>query len=112
MQKYKRIFIAFLLFTLLAGIHSVSMAQPPPPAVGHGASSNQPAGEGAPVGDGIFLLIGLAGLYGAKKVYDTRTALPIEDNQQQDYRECKPGRGIYDGLVDIPGTRTIHRTNC
>ena len=32
-----------------------------------GSGSNTPVGGGAPVGNGTFLLIGLAGLYGAKK---------------------------------------------
>jgi len=63
-------------------IHTASTAQPggppPPPGGGHGGIGNEPP-PGAPVGEGVFLLIGLAGLYGSKKVYDLRKSLRTEN---------------------------------
>jgi hypothetical protein len=71
MKHSFRIFkIAFAL-TLVIVCNTVSMAQPPPPTpAGHGTGGNQ--APSAPVGEGMFILIGLAGLYGGKKIYDFR----------------------------------------
>jgi len=80
MKKQFRIFTAFITLVLFLSISTISIAQPPPPPPpggGHGQGGNQPAG-GAPIGEGMFLLIGLAGLYGGKKVYDMRKALKSE----------------------------------
>lgn len=75
MRKYFQIFTACITFALLISINAVSIAQPPPPPPGggHGGGGNQPP-AGAPVGEGMFILIGLAGLYGGKKVYELRKA--------------------------------------
>jgi hypothetical protein len=64
--------IAFILLILLTTIHTISIAQPPPPPPngGHGIGTNSPPGGGAPVGDGMFLLLGFASFYGLKKVYN------------------------------------------
>jgi hypothetical protein len=82
MKKHIRLFITFLSFTLLMCIHTSSIAQPggppPPPGGGHGGTGNEPA-PGAPIGEGIFLLISLAGLYGGKKVYDIRKSMRTEE---------------------------------
>lgn len=55
-------------------ISTSSLAQPggppPPPGGGHGGPGNGP--PGAPIGEGIFLLIGMASLYGGKKVYSIK----------------------------------------
>jgi hypothetical protein len=45
---------------------------PPPPPGGHGDDGNQNAGNGAPIGGGLFILLGLGAAYGGKKVYDWR----------------------------------------
>ena len=83
MKKDFRIFAAFLTLALLISINTVSMADPPtlppPPPPNHGGGGNTPpSGGGAPVGEGMFILLGLAGLYGAKKVYDMRKEAKIE----------------------------------
>ena len=80
MKQHIRIFIAFLSLALLLCIHTASMAQPPPPAE-HASSTNMAPSDtgGAPIGDGMYLLFALAGLYGGKKVYDTRKALHTEN---------------------------------
>lgn len=59
--------LIFLFFFIGIAIHSVTSAPPPPPA-NHGESGNQ-CGEGAPIGSGLFILLGLAGAYGTKKLY-------------------------------------------
>ena len=81
MKQHIRLFITFLSLALLLCIHTASMAQPPPPPQHGSFSSQAPAGEtgGAPIGDGLYLLFALAGLYGGKKVYDTRKALQPEN---------------------------------
>jgi len=48
------------------------MAQPLPPEDGHGGVVDSPPGGGAPIGSGIFILMGLGALYGGKKVYDLK----------------------------------------
>lgn len=69
----KKIVILFILCTGL--FFSISgIAQPPPPPgnpndVG-GTGANKPVG--APIGNGTMLLMGLAGLYAARKIYITR----------------------------------------
>ncbi len=81
MNKYFKILKTFLALALLFSIQTVSFSQPPPPpppTIGHGAAANQPGG-GAPIGDGMFFLIGLAGLYGGKKLYDLRKSPNAEE---------------------------------
>jgi len=74
MNNNFRILISFITLVLLLNINLIGIAQPPPPPPGgeHGQGSNSPpgSGAGAPIGDGMFILLGLAGLYGGKKVYD------------------------------------------
>lgn len=77
-----RPFKAFLALAFLFGFHSVSFSQPPPPSAPHGFSGNSsPEGttEGAPIGEGMFLLFGLAGLYGGKKLYDFRKTPKVKE---------------------------------
>ena len=58
---------------LIAGatfISSIAKADdPPPPPPGHGETGNVPGG-GAPIGSGLFILLGLGAAYGGKKIYD------------------------------------------
>ncbi len=58
MKKYI-VFFAFVFFFLLS-VHS-AMAQAAPPAT-----------HGAPIGGGLFILLGLGAAYGGKKLYDKR----------------------------------------
>ncbi len=44
-------------------------SQPPPPPEGHGETGNQNAGNGAPIGGGLFILLGLGAAYGGRKLY-------------------------------------------
>ncbi len=63
--------IATILFTIVLTLSaSVGFTQPPPPpsGAGHGASGNQTGGN-APIGSGLFILLGLGAAYGGKKLY-------------------------------------------
>ncbi len=44
---------------------------PPPPPPDHGSTGNQNGGN-APIGSGIFILLGLGAAYGGKKIYDLK----------------------------------------
>ncbi|MEI8046174.1 MAG: hypothetical protein WCI92_02245 [Bacteroidota bacterium] len=74
MKKRFGIFNLLLVLVLFVTINAAGIAQtpPPPPNGGHGAAGNKDPGGGAPIGEGMFLLIGLAGMYGCKKVFDYR----------------------------------------
>jgi len=76
MRKQFKLFQILLAFAVFFGMHTVSFSQPPPPPPpsGHGLAGNAPpgGGSGAPIGEGMLLLIGMAGLYGGKKLLDLR----------------------------------------
>lgn len=62
--------VAILIFVTLS---EIAMSQPPPPpSGGHGNNNNQSPGNGAPIGDGRFILSILAVIYAGKKVNDLR----------------------------------------
>ncbi len=61
----------FTLITVLTLFASVGFSQgppPPPSGAGHGASGNQTGGN-APIGGGLFILMGLGAAYGGRKLY-------------------------------------------
>ncbi|MDO9254730.1 MAG: hypothetical protein Q7U54_04390, partial [Bacteroidales bacterium] len=56
---------------LVLAINKLTAQAPPHPNGGAAPSGiNTPVGAGAPVGSGTLLLLGLAGLYSGKKVYN------------------------------------------
>jgi hypothetical protein len=59
---------SLVLFSLLLGSQQLISQPPPPPPGGHGDTGNQNAGN-APIGGGLFILLGLGAAYGAKKLY-------------------------------------------
>ena len=62
--------IAPILFTFLVFFSFNGFSEDPPsPPPAHGENSNQPGGN-APIGGGLFILIGLGAAYGGKKIYD------------------------------------------
>jgi hypothetical protein len=77
MKNKFQILKVIITLALYLSINVVSEAQPPPPppSGGHGLGGNNPPGAGAPIGEGMFLLLGSAGLYGGKKVFDLRMQL-------------------------------------
>ena len=62
-----------ILLVIIASVTTTNLlAQvPPPPPPGHGETGNQPGGN-APIGGGLFILIGLGAAYGGKKLYDLK----------------------------------------
>jgi len=60
---------AILTFVVFS---TILMAQgpPPPPPGGVGSGDHNTQGGSAPIGGGSLILIGLAAIYGGKKVYD------------------------------------------
>ncbi len=68
----KKIIVKLLLvLVLIAGSHQLISQPPPPPPGGHGDTGNQNAGS-APIGGGLFILLGLGAAYGGKKIYDMK----------------------------------------
>jgi hypothetical protein len=70
MMKNKNLIIVFLLSFILS-LNGFAQTEPPDPPDTHGESGDQPAGN-APIGGGIFILLGLGAAYGSKKLYDLR----------------------------------------
>lgn len=67
------------LVILLSGVLFVNAQDvPPPPPPGHNQQGNQEGGRG-PVGEGILILLGLGGIYGAKKFYNKKKSSLIDE---------------------------------
>ena len=62
------LFIALMFLGSLNEVGNCQSLPPPPPSNGHGNGGNQPP-AGAPVGNGTFILMALAGVYALRKVY-------------------------------------------
>jgi|GEM_PF-1361500 len=73
MEAFKKIGLAMLLIAFCTYSANRALAQgapPPPPAVGHGATGNQPpTGGNAPITNGVYLLLSLGAVYGLTKVW-------------------------------------------
>ncbi len=77
MKKHILTLLFTLVFTLFA-FNGFSQGPPPPPSgAGHGASGNQTGGN-APIGGGLFILLGLGAAYGGKKLYQMNAENPEE----------------------------------
>ena len=75
MKKSKIYAKAFMVLAFLIGCTGISAQNPPPPPNGgHGISGNKAPGEGAPIGNGTFILLALAAAYGGRKVYNMKAA--------------------------------------
>ncbi len=57
-----------LITTITISYQSIAQGPPPPPNGGN-TGSNQNGGN-APIGGGLFILLGLGAVYGGKKVYN------------------------------------------
>ena len=62
-----------LLLIIVLFITVIAFAQdPPPPPPGGDPTGDPPLGGGAPIGSGLFILLGLGAAYGGKKIYDLK----------------------------------------
>jgi hypothetical protein len=66
----KKFFIPItIVFVLLLGSADIfAQGPPPPPPGGHGGTGNTSGGN-APIGGGLFILMGLGAAYGSRKLY-------------------------------------------
>ncbi len=72
MKRFIFNILMVLTLTLWTGQTFGQTATVPPPPGSHGESADQAAGGGAPIGGGLFILLGLGAAYGGKKIYDVR----------------------------------------
>ncbi len=67
----KNIIRTFIVISFLTVLPMLSTAQVMGPQDPDGSPSGQPiGGGGAPIGGGLFILLGMGVAYGSKKVYD------------------------------------------
>ncbi len=71
-QPKNILFILSIVIITPIPFSAISQSSPPPPPSAHGESGNQSAGGGAPIGGGLFILLGLGAAYGGKKLYDMK----------------------------------------
>jgi len=78
MKKY--IVLFSLMFSMLLWTSNANAQTAPPPPDTHGQNTDQVAGGSAPIGGGLFILLGLGIAYGGKKWYDHRkTSLEVSE---------------------------------
>lgn len=68
-----------IIVIILLSTYSLKAQAPPPPGGAAGnenTSDNSQGGRGAPIGGGLFILLGLRAVYGGRKIYQfTKTDL-------------------------------------
>lgn len=65
----KPIAIATIFLSIIFPFTAISQSGPPDPPGEHGNSGDQPP-AGAPIGGGLFMLLGFGAIYGGKKMHD------------------------------------------
>jgi hypothetical protein len=68
MKKQIKTLLLSVTFILFAATGFSQGPPPPPSGAGHGATGNQTGGN-APIGGGLFILMGLGAAYGGRKLY-------------------------------------------
>ncbi|RLD40514.1 MAG: hypothetical protein DRI89_11850 [Bacteroidetes bacterium] len=73
----KNIIKAFAIVLFVSTAYTVSAQPPPPPGgvSGDGGTQGEKLGGNAPIGGGLFILLGLGAAYGGRKVYNLRNKL-------------------------------------
>jgi len=67
----KKLLTTLLILIVTATFTPLLAQDPPPPPGDHGLSGNQNTGN-APIGGGLFILLGLGAAYGGKKLWDLK----------------------------------------
>jgi len=67
--RFFGMFILMIGLTVYSPVMGQSGGDPPEPPGQHGETGNQPAGGGAPIGEGFLVLSLLGAGYGARKWY-------------------------------------------
>jgi len=70
MNPFFKILLLLAIIITFAPVNSIAQVPPPPPP-NHGSTGNQTGGN-APVGGGLFILLGLGAAYGSKKLFDSK----------------------------------------
>lgn len=70
-KTIKNILMAFAIL-LFVGISYPVYAPPPPPPNPTGNTQDNKLGGGAPIGGGLFILLGLGAVYGSRQLYKIR----------------------------------------
>jgi len=68
-KSVKTILLSFVI--LIGLIPNIYSQVPPPPPPNHGSTGNQTGGN-APIGGGLFILLGLSVSYSIKKLYSLK----------------------------------------
>lgn len=69
----KKIHTLSLIICMMLSFTAISQPPLPPATPEMGEGNNTPIGSGAPVGDGLFMLLTLAITYTGRKVYLVKT---------------------------------------
>jgi len=72
MKKRITNIIQILTIAFFISLSYSSLAQPPPPPSGGSNNSGNQLGGNAPIGGGLFILLGLGAAYGGRKLYQLR----------------------------------------
>ncbi len=78
MKNTKKYILRTFAILLLVGASITVFSQPPPPPNGGTGGDNNDTnklGGSAPIGGGLFILLGLGAAYGGRKVYKLRNKL-------------------------------------
>lgn len=65
--SYKHFVVLTIAFLLLTAAPAFADDPPPPPPIEHGQNGNQTPGGGAPIGEGLAILLTMGAAYGYKK---------------------------------------------
>ncbi len=75
MKNIKNTLRILIVLLFVSTAFNVSAQPPPPPSSGTNGDTNKLNGGGAPIGGGLFILLGLGAAYGGRKVYNLRKEL-------------------------------------
>jgi len=75
MKNIKNTLRILIVLLFVSTAYNVSAQPPPPPTGGSGSGGSgteKLGGGGAPIGGGLFILLGLGAAYGGRKLYQLR----------------------------------------